>query len=252
MVAERFRATARHPHRAERRPLRRRQRRQHDQRSSALPRTGKADRELGVRHRPQPALRHRLLSAGAEPAMGLRRQRRQHRPLPYKDGDLKATGKAEQIVGGIPANHHWTRDIVFSPDGKTLYLSVGSGSNIGEEVTDKPGNGIDALRRRPRRSARNVGAERRPRRRARLRPRRQEPPRRRHRHPQLLGHDAAAGDQRALVRHQRARRPRRQSRAGLRHHGEGRRVLRLALVLHRHQRGSAAAEGPAPRPRRTR
>ena len=63
----------------------------------------------------------------------------------YKDGDLKATGKAEQIVGGIPANHHWTRDIVFTPDGKTLYLSVGSGSNIGEEVTDKPGNGIDAF-----------------------------------------------------------------------------------------------------------
>ena len=65
--------------------------------------------------------------------------------FPYKDGDLKASAKAEEIVGGIPANHHWTRDIVFTPDGKTMYLSVGSGSNIGEEVTDKPGNGIDAF-----------------------------------------------------------------------------------------------------------
>jgi glucose/arabinose dehydrogenase len=65
--------------------------------------------------------------------------------FPYKAGDLKATGKAEQIVGGIPANHHWTRDIVFTPDGKTMYLSVGSGSNIAEDVTDKPGNGIDAF-----------------------------------------------------------------------------------------------------------
>lgn len=65
--------------------------------------------------------------------------------FPYKAGDLKASGEAEQIVGGIPANHHWTRDIVFSPDGKTLYLSVGSGSNIAEQVTDKPGNGIDAF-----------------------------------------------------------------------------------------------------------
>lgn len=65
--------------------------------------------------------------------------------FPYKAGDLKASAKAEQVVGGIPANHHWTRDIVFSSDGKTLYLSVGSGSNIAEEVTDKPGNGIDAF-----------------------------------------------------------------------------------------------------------
>jgi glucose/arabinose dehydrogenase len=65
--------------------------------------------------------------------------------FPYKAGDLKASTKAEEVVGGIPANHHWTRDIVFTPDGKTLYLSVGSGSNIGEEVTDKPGNGIDAF-----------------------------------------------------------------------------------------------------------
>jgi glucose/arabinose dehydrogenase len=65
--------------------------------------------------------------------------------FPYKSGDLKATGAAEQVVSGVPANHHWTRDIVFSPDDKTLYLSVGSGSNIAEEVTDKPGNGMDGF-----------------------------------------------------------------------------------------------------------
>src|ERR1700686_189203 len=50
--------------------------------------------------------------------------------FPYKNGDLIATGKPEQIVGHIPWVHHWTRDIAFTPDGKRLLLSVGSGSNV--------------------------------------------------------------------------------------------------------------------------
>ena len=65
--------------------------------------------------------------------------------FPYKSGDMKASGAAEPVVGDIPANHHWTRDIVFSPDGKTLYLSVGSGSNIAEQVTGEPEGGIEAF-----------------------------------------------------------------------------------------------------------
>jgi glucose/arabinose dehydrogenase len=62
--------------------------------------------------------------------------------FPYKSGDLKASGEKQEIVSGIPADHHWTRDIAFSPDGATLYLSVGSGSNIAEQVTEEPNNGI--------------------------------------------------------------------------------------------------------------
>jgi len=61
---------------------------------------------------------------------------------PYKAGDLKASAAPETIIANVPSNHHWTRDIVFSPDGKTLYLSVGSGSNIGEDVTGTPKAGI--------------------------------------------------------------------------------------------------------------
>jgi glucose/arabinose dehydrogenase len=64
--------------------------------------------------------------------------------FPYKSGDTKASGAAEPVVGDIPSNHHWTRDIVFSPDGKTLYLSVGSGSNISEDAGD-PEGGIEAF-----------------------------------------------------------------------------------------------------------
>lgn len=45
-----------------------------------------------------------------------------------------------QLVTSLPAgtrNHHWTKDLVASPDGKRLYVSVGSNSNIAE-------NGIEA------------------------------------------------------------------------------------------------------------
>jgi glucose/arabinose dehydrogenase len=52
---------------------------------------------------------------------------------PYHNGDLQLSGAPEVIVPSLPAGGgHWTRDIAFSPDGKTLYVSVGSGSNVAE------------------------------------------------------------------------------------------------------------------------
>jgi len=63
--------------------------------------------------------------------------------FPYRDGDLEASGKPQTIIEKIPANHHWTRDIAFSPDGKTLYLSVGSGSNVAEDMAARPKGGVD-------------------------------------------------------------------------------------------------------------
>jgi glucose/arabinose dehydrogenase len=52
--------------------------------------------------------------------------------FPYHVGDLAASGAPEVIVPDVPMGHHWTRDIVFSPDGKRLFLAVGSGDNDGE------------------------------------------------------------------------------------------------------------------------
>ncbi len=60
------------------------------------------------------------------------------RRYPYKAGDMKATGEGEVLFKDIPAEHHWTRDVVFSPDGKTMYYSVGSGSNVGLDMTMQP------------------------------------------------------------------------------------------------------------------
>jgi len=56
----------------------------------------------------------------------------------YKNGDLKATGKPERIIEGIPSAHHYARDIAFSPDGKRLFLSVGSGSNVALDMFPEP------------------------------------------------------------------------------------------------------------------
>jgi glucose/arabinose dehydrogenase len=61
--------------------------------------------------------------------------------FPYKTGDLKAQGKSELIIDHIPETHHWTRDIAFSPDGKVLYLAVGSGSNVGLDMSPEPREG---------------------------------------------------------------------------------------------------------------
>jgi len=48
----------------------------------------------------------------------------------YKNGDLKASGEPEKLITDIPAGGgHSTRDIVFSKDGKSLFLAVGSASN---------------------------------------------------------------------------------------------------------------------------
>lgn len=54
--------------------------------------------------------------------------------FPYRNGDLKATAASEHICdvpsgGRLTGGGHWTRDVKFSPDDKTLLVSVGSVSN---------------------------------------------------------------------------------------------------------------------------
>ena len=56
--------------------------------------------------------------------------------LPYRSGDTTARGTAETIVPHLPVGGHATRDVAFSPDGKTMYVSVGSGSNDAEGMAE--------------------------------------------------------------------------------------------------------------------
>jgi glucose/arabinose dehydrogenase len=56
--------------------------------------------------------------------------------FPYRNGDLKARGPAETIVAKLPAGGgHWTRDLAFSPNGKHLFVAVGSASNVNDPDT---------------------------------------------------------------------------------------------------------------------
>jgi glucose/arabinose dehydrogenase len=49
----------------------------------------------------------------------------------YHNGDLKASGEPETVIAELPAGGgHWTRDLAFSNDGKRLFVSVGSRSNV--------------------------------------------------------------------------------------------------------------------------
>ena len=62
--------------------------------------------------------------------------------FPYRSGDVKARGAREVIVPDIPpgvrllgGGGHWTRDIAFSKDGKKMYVSVGSRSNVNQDAS---------------------------------------------------------------------------------------------------------------------
>ena len=61
--------------------------------------------------------------------------------FPYNSGDLQSTSSPQTIVPNIPGyaqlrgGGHWTRDVVFSADGKYLLVSVGSGSNADDPDT---------------------------------------------------------------------------------------------------------------------
>jgi glucose/arabinose dehydrogenase len=59
--------------------------------------------------------------------------------FPYRNGDLKARGIAEMVVPKLSetSNGHTTRDIVFSKDGKRLFISVGSSGNLAEGMSAK-------------------------------------------------------------------------------------------------------------------
>ena len=50
----------------------------------------------------------------------------------YRTGDTRIADKGEKLLD-LPVGHHWTRALLASPDGSKLYVTVGSGSNIGEE-----------------------------------------------------------------------------------------------------------------------
>jgi glucose/arabinose dehydrogenase len=59
----------------------------------------------------------------------------------YRSGDAAPRGKPEAIVRDLPVGGHSTRDVLFSSDGRKMYVAVGSLSN------DQEGEASDEVRR---------------------------------------------------------------------------------------------------------
>ncbi|HLM58271.1 MAG TPA: sorbosone dehydrogenase family protein [Pyrinomonadaceae bacterium] len=75
--------------------------------------------------------------------------------FPYRNGDLKARAPAEVVVPDIPGGGqlrgggHWTRDIAFTRDGRKMFVSVGSLTNVWERPDDKEERRADILEYNP-------------------------------------------------------------------------------------------------------
>ena len=61
--------------------------------------------------------------------------------VPYADGATRITARPERVVALPGGGNHWSRNVIAAADGKRLYVSVGSSSNIAE-------NGLAAERNR--------------------------------------------------------------------------------------------------------
>jgi glucose/arabinose dehydrogenase len=57
----------------------------------------------------------------------------------YKNGDTAIKSPPTKVVDlpGGTLNHHWTKNVIASKDGRKLYVTVGSNSNVGENGLDQ-------------------------------------------------------------------------------------------------------------------
>ena len=53
--------------------------------------------------------------------------------FPYQEGQTRITAAGQEVTK-LPSriNHHWTKSLTASADGQTLYVGIGSNSNVGE------------------------------------------------------------------------------------------------------------------------
>ncbi|MDD5580625.1 MAG: sorbosone dehydrogenase family protein [Methylobacter sp.] len=59
--------------------------------------------------------------------------------FPYAEGETRISKPGKKIINlpGGPINHHWTKNLIAGRDGKRLYVTVGSNSNVAENGIDK-------------------------------------------------------------------------------------------------------------------
>ena len=91
---------------------------------------------LGLLERPELAVRH-----GARGRRLFRRQHRCDRRVFVRDGcnEIREPGRKMADLPAGDINHHWTKNVIASRDGKHLYVTIGSNSNVAENGIDKEG-----------------------------------------------------------------------------------------------------------------
>lgn len=54
--------------------------------------------------------------------------------FPYEEGETRIAASGTRVAGlpAGPRNHHWTKNVIASPDGTRLYVAIGSNSNVAE------------------------------------------------------------------------------------------------------------------------
>ena len=67
--------------------------------------------------------------------------------FPYHSGDLTSTAPPQHLADLPSGGHHRSRDIQFSPDGKKMFVSVGSEQNVDDTPAEK--NRADILEYNP-------------------------------------------------------------------------------------------------------
>ncbi|HTI66082.1 MAG TPA: sorbosone dehydrogenase family protein [Caulobacteraceae bacterium] len=71
--------------------------------------------------------------------------------FPYRPGAAAIDAAPHKVVDlpAFPIDHHWTKNLIASPDGTKLYATVGSNSNVGENGLDKETNRAAILQFNP-------------------------------------------------------------------------------------------------------
>jgi glucose/arabinose dehydrogenase len=67
--------------------------------------------------------------------------------FPYRSGDMTSSGPPQHLFYLPSGGHHRSRDIVFSPEGKKMFVSVGSEQNVDDTPAEK--NRADILEANP-------------------------------------------------------------------------------------------------------
>ncbi|MBG6235557.1 glucose/arabinose dehydrogenase [Pedobacter sp. CAN_A7] len=79
---------------------------------------------------------------------------------PYKPGDIAISEKGTKIMD-LPAggyNNHWTRNLIANADNSKIYITVGSGSNVGENGMEHEKNRANILEINPDGTGMNIYA----------------------------------------------------------------------------------------------